>query len=46
MYCRDETDPVALSGVPDFVADDEIIEMATWGMAALGKTACNLELIF
>jgi hypothetical protein len=35
-YCRDETDPVALSGVSDFVADHEV---AKWSMAALGKTA-------
>ena len=26
-YCRDETDPIALSGVSDFVADYEIGEM-------------------
>ena len=40
-YCRDETDPIALSGVSDFVADYEIDEMAKWRMAALGKTACH-----
>ena len=39
-YCRDETDPIALSRVSDSVADYEIGEMAKWTMAALGKTAC------
>ena len=39
-YCRDETDPIALSGVSGFVADSEIGEMAKWRMAALGKTPC------
>ena len=38
-YCRDETDPIALSGVSGFVADSEIGEMAKWRMAILGKTA-------
>jgi hypothetical protein len=38
-YCRDETDPIVLSGVSDFVAEHEIGEMAKWRMAALGKTA-------
>jgi hypothetical protein len=38
-YCRDETDPIALSGVSDLVADYEVGEMAKWRMAALGKTA-------
>ena len=38
-YCRDETDPIAISGVSDSVADYEIGEMAKWRMAALGKTA-------
>ena len=37
-YCRDEMDPMALSGVSDFVAEYEIGEMATWRVAVLGKT--------
>ena len=39
-YCRDETDPILLTGVSDSVADHEIGEMAKWRMAAPGKTAC------
>ena len=39
-YCRDETDPILLTGVSDSVADYEIGEMAKWRMAAPGKTAC------
>jgi hypothetical protein len=42
-YCRDETDPIAQSGVSDFVADYEIGEKAKWRMSALGKTACGLR---
>ena len=38
-YCRDETDPILLTGVSDSVADYEIGEMAKWRMAAPGKTA-------
>ena len=38
-YCRDETDPIALSGVSDFVAAYEVGEIAKWRMGALGKTA-------
>ena len=40
-YCRDETHPIALSGVSDFVtiAASEIGEMAKWRITDLGKTA-------
>ena len=38
-YCRDETDPILLTGVSDSVADYEIGEMAKWRIAAPGKTA-------
>jgi hypothetical protein len=38
-YCHDETDPMALCGVSDFVADYEIGKFAKWRMGALGKTA-------
>ena len=31
---------VALAGVPDFVTDYEIGEIAKWRMVALGKMAC------
>ena len=41
-YCRDETDPILLTGVSDSVADYEIGEMAKWRMAAPGKTACHV----
>ena len=38
--CPDETtDPIPLSVVSGFVADYEVSEMATWRIAALGKTA-------
>ena len=44
-YCRDETDPILLTGVSDSVADYEIGEMAKWRMAAPGKTVCCLRTI-
>ena len=37
-YCCDETDPIALSGVSDFVADYEIEKLVTLRMAALVNT--------
>ena len=38
-YSHNEMDPIALSGVSDFVAHCEIGEMAKRRVGALGKTA-------
>ena len=41
IISRDETDPIVLYGVSNFVADHEVCKMAKLKVAALGKTACK-----